>query len=66
MFDWSRIWLGHVYDAKGERAKALEWYMIVVDDGSPESRMSFGQYRIGSIDAVTWALQRVTTPFSWR
>jgi tetratricopeptide (TPR) repeat protein len=66
LFDWSRIWLGHVYDARGERVKALEWYQAVMDDGSPDSKMSFGQYRIGPIDAVTWARERIATPFRWR
>ena len=65
LYDWSRVWLGHVYDARGDRVKALKWYKAVVDDGSPDSKMSFGQYRIGSIDAVTWAKERIITPFSW-
>lgn len=66
LYDWSRVWLGHVYDAKGERARAIEWYQAVVNDGSAESEMSFRQYRIGKTDAVSWAQERLSTPFEWR
>ena len=63
LYDWSRIWLGHVCDAQGDRAKALEWYRVVANDGSPNSRMSFGQYEIEDIDAISWAKQRLQSPF---
>jgi tetratricopeptide (TPR) repeat protein len=65
LFDWSRIWLGHVYDAKGERTMALNWYQAVADDGAPESEMSFSQYGIRMTSAVDWARKRLSTPFYW-
>lgn len=65
VFDWSRIWLGHTYDAEGERAMAVQWYQAVADNGSPQSEMSFGQYGIRKISAADWARERLVTPFVW-
>lgn len=65
VFDWSRLWLGHVYDAFGRRDISLRWYEAVARDGAPESEMSFAQYGIKEISATAWASQRLTSPFIW-
>jgi tetratricopeptide (TPR) repeat protein len=65
LYDWSRVWLGHVYDAMGDRTRAREWYQAVADDGAESSEMSFAQYGIRKTSAVSWAQERLKTPFAW-
>ena len=61
--DWSRLWVGHCYDALGQRSRALATYREVARDGDPSTQMMMGQYGIGPITARAWAVQRLKAPF---
>jgi tetratricopeptide (TPR) repeat protein len=63
LYDWSRIWVGHTYDALGQRPRALAIYREVARTGEASEQMMMGQYRIGPIAARAWARQRLETPF---
>jgi len=63
LYDWSRIWVGHCYDAMGQRARALAIYREVARTGEPSQQMMMGQYGIGPITARAWAEQRLESPF---
>jgi tetratricopeptide (TPR) repeat protein len=61
--DWSRLWIGHCYDALGQRSRALAIYRDVARTGDPSGQMMMGQYRIGPITSRAWAEQRLQSPF---
>ena len=63
LYDWSRIWVGHAYDALGQRPRALAIYREVARTGDPSGEMSMDQYRIGPVTARAWAQQRLESPF---
>ena len=63
LVDWSRIWVGHAYDALGQRGRALAIYREVARTGEREQQMMMGQYRIGPITARAWAELRLESPF---
>jgi tetratricopeptide (TPR) repeat protein len=62
--DWSRIWIGHVYDVTGQRARAMTYYQSVLDSAETSGQGMMGQYNIGPIDVKEWAAQRLETPFA--
>ncbi len=61
--DWSRLWVGHCFDALGQRARALAVYRDVARTGDPSAQMMMGQYGIGPITPRAWAEQRLRSPF---
>jgi tetratricopeptide (TPR) repeat protein len=61
--DWGRIWMGHVYDATGDRARALASYRAVLDAEHSSGALQMGQYNIGPVTAKEWAAERMATPF---
>jgi hypothetical protein len=61
--DWSRIWIGHCYDALGDRARALAAYRGVARSSPGSGLMMMSQYHIGPITAQDWAAQRIAAPF---
>ena len=63
LIDWSRIWVGHAYDAQGQRPRALAIYRQVARTGEASEQMMMGQYGIGPVTARAWAEQRLQTPF---
>jgi tetratricopeptide (TPR) repeat protein len=63
LYDWSRIWIGHSYDALGQRPRALAIYRELARTGDPSRQMMMSQYRIGPITARAWAQQRLESPF---
>ena len=63
LVDWSRLWVGHCYDAVGQRSRALAIYRDVARAGDPAAQMMMGQYGIGPITAAAWAAQRLKAPF---
>jgi tetratricopeptide (TPR) repeat protein len=64
--DWGRIWMGHVYDVTGDRARALASYQSVLDAEHSSGHLQMGQYNIGPVTAKQWAAERVSTPFGRR
>jgi tetratricopeptide (TPR) repeat protein len=64
--DWSRIWIGHVYDVTGQRARAMTYYQSVLESPKTSGQGMMGQYNIGPIDVKEWAAQRLETPFARR
>jgi tetratricopeptide (TPR) repeat protein len=66
LVDWSRIWVGHAYDALGQRPRAVAIYRDVARTGEASEQMMMSQYRIGPVTARTWARQRLETPFHGR
>jgi len=58
---WSYIWLGHVHDLEGRRAKAVESYQKAIALGSRE-KVRFDQYDIDA-DATSWARERLEVPY---
>jgi len=64
--DWSRIWMGHVYDVTGRRDRARTYYQSVLDSPETSGRGMMGQYNIGPVDVKEWAAQRLETPFARR
>jgi uncharacterized protein HemY len=63
LYDWSRLWMGHCYDALGQRPRALAIYRDVARTGEASQQMMMGQYRIGPVTARDWAQQRLESPF---
>ena len=63
LYDWSRLWTGHCYDALGQRPRAVAIYREVARTGEASEQMMMGQYRIGPIAARAWAQQRLESPF---
>jgi tetratricopeptide (TPR) repeat protein len=63
---WGLIWIGHAYDALGERARAIAVYESVLSSEGASARLQMGQYDIGPISAEEWALQRIAVPFEWK
>jgi len=61
--DWSRLWIGHCYDALGQRARALAIYREVARTGDASTTMMMSQYGIGPITARAWAQLRLKAPF---
>jgi tetratricopeptide (TPR) repeat protein len=61
--DWGRIWMGHVYDVTGDRARALASYRSVLDAEHSSGTLQMGQYNIGPVTAKEWAAERVALPF---
>jgi tetratricopeptide (TPR) repeat protein len=61
--DWSRIWMGHMYDLMGQRERAVAEYKRVL---SSTSTIQMSQYWIGPITAGEWARQRIEKPFERR
>ncbi|UCC81853.1 MAG: tetratricopeptide repeat protein [Gemmatimonadota bacterium] len=61
--DWGRIWMGHVYDVTGDRARALASYRSVLDAEHSGGTLQTGQYDIGPVTAKEWAAERIDTPF---
>ncbi len=61
--DWSRLWVGHCYDALGQRSRALAVYRDVARTGDPAEQMMMSQYGIGPITPRAWAVSRLKTPF---
>jgi len=59
---WSYIWLGHVLDLAGQRERAVASYEKAIALGSIE-KVRFDQYGIDA-DAVSWARERIKTPYS--
>lgn len=63
-YDWSQIWIGHVYDVLGEREKALSYYRNVLNSKHDSGNLMMGQYNIGPITAKDWAEKRIKEPFT--
>ncbi len=63
LVDWSRLWVGHCYDAQGRRADALSVYREVARTGDSTEQMMMGQYGIGPVTARAWARLRLESPF---
>ncbi len=63
LVDWSRLWVGHCYDALGQRSRALAVYREVARSGDPSGTMMMGQYGIGPITPRAWAELRLKSPF---
>jgi tetratricopeptide (TPR) repeat protein len=61
--DWGRIWMGHVYDVTGDRARALTSYRRVLDADHSSGTLQMGQYNIGPVTAKEWAAERIDTPY---
>jgi tetratricopeptide (TPR) repeat protein len=62
-YDWARIWIGHVYDVRGDRAAALAAYREVLARPHDSGPQVMSQYGIGPVTAKEWARQRLETPF---
>ena len=62
---WSYIWIGHILDILGKREEAVKMYQKAIEIGKG-AVMQFAQYNIGPIDAITWAKERLKTPFKRR
>ena len=62
-YDWARIWIGHIYDVRGERAAAIRAYQEVLARPHDSGTMMMGQYGIGPVTAKDWARARVESPF---
>ncbi|MFX1534093.1 MAG: tetratricopeptide repeat protein [Promethearchaeota archaeon] len=62
-FDWSHIWIGHIYDVLGERDKAISFYKKALTSKDTTSKLQMSQYNIGPINAKEWAKQRIEEPF---
>jgi len=43
-YDWSQIWIGHIYDVLGEREKALSYYRNVLNSKHDSGNLMMGQY----------------------
>jgi tetratricopeptide (TPR) repeat protein len=65
-YDWSFIWIGHIYDILGEREKAILYYKKVLEADHDSHWLQMGQYNIGPITAKEWAKKRLETPFTRR
>jgi len=63
-YDWSQIWIGHIYDVLGEREKALSCYRNVLNSKHESGNLMMGQYNIGPITAKDWAEKRIKEPFT--
>jgi len=63
-YDWSKIWIGHIYDVLGEREKALSCYRNVLNSKRDSGNLMMGQYNIGPITAKEWAEKRIKEPFT--
>jgi tetratricopeptide (TPR) repeat protein len=63
LYDWSRIWVGHAYDALGQRSRAMAIYRELARTGDPSRQMMMAQYRLGPVTARVWAQQRLESPF---
>lgn len=63
-YDWSKIWIGHIYDVLGEREKALSCYRNVLKSKHDSGNLMMGQYNIGPITAKEWAEKRIKEPFT--
>jgi tetratricopeptide (TPR) repeat protein len=61
--DWGRLWMGHVYDVTGDRARALASYGSVLDAEHSSGTLQMGQYGIGPVTAKEWAAERISSPF---
>jgi tetratricopeptide (TPR) repeat protein len=62
--DWSRIWIGHVHDVRGDRDRAVARYEEVIRSSHESGQLQMGQYNIGPVQAKNWARQRIQTPYS--
>ncbi|NIM15293.1 MAG: hypothetical protein GTO45_39065 [Candidatus Aminicenantes bacterium] len=62
-YDWSYIWMGHIYDILGEREKAISYYKKVLQLEHDSYPLQMGQYNIGPITAKEWAKKRLEAPF---
>jgi tetratricopeptide (TPR) repeat protein len=62
-YDWARIWIGHVYDVRGNRAAALAAYREVLGRPHDSGPQTMSQYGIAPVTAKAWARQRLDTPF---
>jgi tetratricopeptide (TPR) repeat protein len=62
-YDWSYIWIGHIYDILGEREKAISFYKKVLEAKHNSHWLQMGQYNIGPVTAKEWAKKRLETPF---
>lgn len=63
-YDWSQIWIGHIYDVLGEREKALSCYKNVLNSNHESGNLMMGQYNIGPITAKDWVEKRIKESFT--
>jgi|GEM_PF-914680 len=62
-YDWSKIWIGHIYDVLGEREKAISYYRNVLNSKHESGNLMMSQYDIGPITAKEWTEKRIKEPF---
>jgi len=63
-YDWSQIWIGHIYDVLSEREKAISYYRNVLNSKHESGNLMMGQYNIGPITAKDWVEKRIKEPFT--
>jgi tetratricopeptide (TPR) repeat protein len=62
--DWSRLWMGQMYDLLGERDQALQQYQMVLSSKESGKTMELSQYGMGSATAKELAQLRISAPFA--
>lgn len=63
LYEWSQLWIAHIYDLTGKREKAIEIYKKIAETSTKEGTFQMGQYNIGPIITRDWAKERLITPF---
>ncbi len=63
LYEWSQLWIAHIYDLTGKRKKAIEIYKKIAETSTKEGTFQMGQYNIGPVITRDWAKERLLKPF---